>query len=106
MSYTANANDNKIVLKAACNDLFTYDVNAGLKHITTSTCASLVGGNVKMSADACSNPLDIYRTANGLLKLMNKQGKCLNADAYGAEGEIIKHGDCSNSYFKFIPGRY
>ena len=105
MSYATNANNNKIVLKAACTDLFTYDVNAGLKHVSTSACAKTVSGDVKMSADACSNPLGLYRAADGLLKTMNETGKCLNADGHGKEGEIIKLAVCSNSYFQFIPGR-
>ena len=105
MSYATNHNDNKIVLKAACTDLFTYDANAGLKHVSTSKCAKNVSGDVKMSADACSNPLGIYRAADGLLKLMNTARECLNADGHGKEGEIIKLAECSKSYFQFIPGK-
>ncbi len=106
-SYSSGQNDDKIILKAACSDDFSYDGNGGLKHVATSNCAYLDNnGHLRMSQPTC-NAIDaaiITKDVDGKLLLKmprNGNGNCIVQTSFGAEGDGVKNGSCSTRDINF-----
>ena len=108
LSYTSGVNGDKVTVKSACTDLFTYDANGGLKHVSSARCAYEDSGFIKMSASSCSNATTFYREVAGYLRFFSAPTNCITVVNTGLEGaEIKRSSSCSNNEkFKFIDGKY
>ena len=107
MSY-ANGDD-YVTLKAACNDVFTFDARGGVKHVATSKCPTYTS-NLKlgMSSSKCDSPMSLFMTASSLFKGAYWGSQyCIAPDGTGLEGDTFSRTtSCSsNAKFKFVDGK-
>ena len=100
--------DDYVTLKAACNDVFTFDARGGVKHVSTSKCmVSDANRKIKMLSSGCDWPMSLFMTASSLVKGPYWGTDCLAPDGTGREGEALsKELSCtSNAKFMFIDGK-
>jgi len=104
LSYTSGVNNDKVTVKASCTDLFTYDVNGGLKHVSSGACAYEDSGFIKMSTSICSNATIFYRGNLGFLRFFSAPTQCITVVDTGLEGKEAKRSTTcgNNEKFKFI----
>ncbi|XP_065067018.1 uncharacterized protein LOC135692697 [Rhopilema esculentum] len=98
--------DEYVTLKAACNDVFSFDARGGVKHVATAKCPTYTS-NLKlgMSTSKCDSPMSLFMTASGLFQGAYWGSQyCLTPDGTGLEGDILSRTtSCtSNAKFKFV----
>lgn len=78
-----------VLLKAACDDLFTYNANGRLQHVSSGSCAYIDSNQLKMATNQCENGTILYLTKSHYLRMFYYLHNCLQPSGSGLENDVI-----------------